>query len=116
MFLPNGGFVIDTPGMRELQLWDSGERAGEAFADIEALAATCRFRDCRHDREPGCAVRAAVDAGEVPAARYDSYRKLAAERDHQARQMDERALLEEKRRARTMSKALNKHLKQKGAK
>lgn len=116
VLLDGGGILIDTPGMRELQLWDSGQALGEAFADIEALAADCRFRDCRHEREPGCAVRAAVQAGDVSAERFESYRKLAAEREHQARQLDERALLEEKRRGRTMSKALNKHLKQKGAK
>lgn len=116
VLLEGGGILIDTPGMRELQLWDSGEALGEAFADIEALAEACRFRDCRHQREPGCAVTAAAASGSLPAARLDSYRKLAAERDHQAKQLDERALLEDKRRARTMSKALNKHLRQKGAK
>jgi ribosome biogenesis GTPase len=116
VLLEGGGILIDTPGMRELQLWDSGDALGDAFADIGALGAHCRFRDCRHDREPGCAVTAAAAAGELPASRLDSFRKLAAERDHQARQMDERALLEDKRRAKTMSKALNKHLKQKGVK
>ena len=115
VLLEGGGILIDTPGMRELQLWESGEPRGEAFADIDALAEGCRFRDCRHQREPGCAVTAAVAAGELPSSRLESYRKLAAERDHQARQLDERALLEDKRRAKTMSKALNKHLKQKGA-
>ena len=85
-------------------------------ADIEALATDCRFRDCQHEREPGCAVRAAAASGELAASRLESYRKLSAERDHQARQLDARALLDDKRRAKTMSKALNKHLKQKGAK
>ena len=116
LLLDGGGVLIDTPGMRELQLWDSGEALGEAFADIEALAANCRFRDCQHEREPGCAVRAASASGELAAARLESYRKLSVERDHQARQLDARALLEEKRRTKTMTKALNKHLKQKGAK
>jgi ribosome biogenesis GTPase len=115
VLLEGGGVLIDTPGMRELQLWDSGESLGDAFADIEALAANCRFRDCRHEREPGCAVRAASSSGELSASRFESYRKLAAERDHQSRQLDERALLEAKRRTKTMTRALNKHLKQKGA-
>jgi ribosome biogenesis GTPase len=116
VLLEGGGVLIDTPGMRELQLWDSGEALGDAFADVDAIAEGCRFRDCRHEREPGCAVIAAAAAGELPGSRLESFRKLAAERDHQSKQLDERALLEDKRRAKTMSKALNKHLKQKGAK
>ena len=68
-FLPNGGFLIDTPGMRELQLWDVGEAVSETFDDIEALAGDCRFTDCRHRDEPRCAVKAAVDEGRLPAAR-----------------------------------------------
>jgi ribosome biogenesis GTPase len=112
--LDGDGVLIDTPGMRELQLWDAGESLADAFADVEELAPGCRFRDCRHTQEPGCAVRAAVASGELPARRYESYSKLAAEREHQHRQLDERAMLEEKRRAKTMSKALNKHLKEKG--
>jgi ribosome biogenesis GTPase len=102
--------------MRELQLWDSGDALGDAFADIDELAASCRFRDCRHLNEPGCAVRAAVADGVLATIRFDSYQKLAAERDHQAKQLDARAMLEEKRRAKVMGRALNKHLKDKGAK
>ena len=113
VLLDQGGVLIDTPGMRELQLWESGEAPGDAFADIEALAAGCRFRDCRHRQEPGCAVRAAVAAGELTASRFDSFQKLEAERDHQARQLDARALLEDKRRAKVMGKALHKYLKDK---
>ena len=70
---PDGGLLIDTPGMRELQLWDTGEALAATFADIDALAAQCRFRDCRHRVEPGCAVVAAVGAGELPAGRLESY-------------------------------------------
>jgi len=116
VLLEAGGILIDTPGMRELQLWDSGEALGDAFTDIELLAASCRFRDCRHQQEPGCAVRGAVAAGELAPARLDSYQKLAAEREHQSRQLDARALLEDKRRAKIMGKALNRHLKDKGVK
>lgn len=111
--LAGGGILIDTPGMRELQLWDSGEALGDAFADIEALAAACRFRDCRHLQEPGCAVRAALAGGDLSAIRLDSYHKLDAERTHQAKQLDARALLEDKRRAKVQGKALQKHLKDK---
>lgn len=114
--LEGGGILIDTPGMRELQLWDSGDALGDAFTDVDALAEGCRFRDCQHRREPGCAVRAAVTVGELAPERLESYHKLEAERAQQARQLDARALLEEKRRGKVMSKALNKHLKDKGAK
>ena len=112
--LGDGGILIDTPGMRELQLWDAGQSLEEAFPDIDALGRGCRFRDCSHIQEPGCAVRAAVAAGELQPSRYESFVKLAAEREHQQRQVDARAMLEEKRRAKTQTKALNKHLKQKG--
>lgn len=111
--LDGDGVLIDTPGMRELQLWDAGDSLGDAFADITALAGACRFRDCRHVQEPGCAVRVAVDRGDLSAVRFESYGKLAAEREHQNRQLDERAMLEDKRRAKTMTKALNKHLNDK---
>jgi ribosome biogenesis GTPase / thiamine phosphate phosphatase len=78
--LPGGGLVIDTPGLRELQLWDVGEDAlGDAFADVEELAAACRFNDCSHAREPDCAVLAALDSGELPRERFESWRKLQKE-------------------------------------
>jgi ribosome biogenesis GTPase / thiamine phosphate phosphatase len=113
VMLPGGGVLIDTPGMRELQLWDAGGLA-ETFTDIGTLAAQCRFRDCHHRGEPGCAVLTAVEAGELPQSRLDSFLKLAAEQKHTERQQDERALLEEKRKARIGSKALTKRLKDKG--
>jgi len=112
VLLPGGGLLIDTPGMRELQLWDSGGWT-ETFADITALAESCRFRDCRHQGEPGCAVVTAVDAGSLPGGRLESYRKLAAEQAHSERQQDQRAIIEEKRKGRIGAKALRKHLKEK---
>ena len=111
--LDGDGVLIDTPGMRELQLWDPGESLADAFQDIAELAAECRFRDCRHVQEPGCAVRAAVGEGTLLSGRYESYSKLLAERDYHVRQLDQRAMLEEKRRTRSLTKALNKHLKDK---
>ncbi|MEX2662227.1 MAG: ribosome small subunit-dependent GTPase A [Vicinamibacterales bacterium] len=116
VLLEGGGILIDTPGMRELQLWDSGDARGDAFADIEALAASCRFRDCRHRQEPGCAVRAAAATGELPASRLASYQKLEAEREHQGTERDARALLDDKRKAKIQSKAINRYLKDKGVK
>jgi ribosome biogenesis GTPase / thiamine phosphate phosphatase len=112
VILPDGGLLIDTPGMRELQLWDVSGVAG-TFTDIAALAESCRFRDCRHRGEPGCAVEAASAAGELAPARLESYRKLAAEHEHITRQQDERALLDQKRKGRIGSKALRQRLKDK---
>jgi ribosome biogenesis GTPase len=77
--MPGGGILIDTPGMRELQLWSASDALRDAFPDLEDLAAQCRFRDCRHRREPGCAVTAALRRGELPRPRYDSYLALRDE-------------------------------------
>lgn len=77
--VPGGGVLIDIPGIRSLSLPGAGENLGVAFADILELAAGCRFRDCRHDREPDCAVTSAVDRGRLDRERLASYRKLAAE-------------------------------------
>ena len=79
LVLPGGGIVIDTPGLRELQLWAGEDAVDGAFADFEELAHACRFRDCAHAEEPGCAVRLAVDRGELPTDRYQSYLKLKRE-------------------------------------
>lgn len=112
--LPDGGVLIDTPGLRELQLWESGTTLTGAFSDVEELAAVCRFRDCRHENEPGCAVTAAVEAGDLPLERVTSYKKLRDEQEFQARQQDQRAQIEQKRKARIGSKALAQRLKDKG--
>ena len=109
--LPNGGLIIDTPGMRELQLWDVGDAVRETFDDIERLAAGCHFSDCRHRDEPRCAVKAAVDDGRLSGDRRASYLKLQDELVFLARQQDERAQLEAKRRAKVMGKAI-KQVKQ----
>ena len=77
--LPGGSLVIDTPGVRELALWEGEQGIAETFPDVVELAARCRFGDCRHEKEPGCAVREAVEAGALPAERYAAYCKLAAE-------------------------------------
>lgn len=77
--LPGGALLLDTPGLRELRMWDSADGLSGTFADVEALAERCRFRDCGHDAEPGCAVRAALEAGELDPGRLDSFRKLARE-------------------------------------
>ena len=111
--LPGGGLIIDTPGMRELQLWEGSDAVHETFEDIHRLAQACRFTDCRHRDEPRCAVKEAVESGDLPAARLASFLKLQDELAHVAQQQDQRAQLEEKRRARIMGKALKQHLKTK---
>ena len=77
--IPGAGSVVDMPGVRGLALWDSDAGIEAAFVDVEQLAEQCRFRDCRHEAEPGCAVRAAVKSGELPKERYDSYLRLRGE-------------------------------------
>jgi ribosome biogenesis GTPase / thiamine phosphate phosphatase len=114
VILPGGGVLIDTPGMRELQLWETNEAVGGTFNDIDERAAGCRFRDCQHRTEPGCAVRAAVASGDIPATRLGSFHKLLDEQAYQSRQQDERALIEEKRRGKIGAKALRKRVKDKG--
>jgi ribosome biogenesis GTPase len=111
--LPEGGVIIDTPGMREIQLWETGDALTGTFPEIEALSSECRFRDCRHATEPGCAVLAAVDTGELAVSRLESYRKLRDEQAYRERQQDQRAQIEQKRKARIGSKALEKRLKEK---
>jgi ribosome biogenesis GTPase len=111
--LPESGILIDTPGMRELQLWDAVEYTGGTFADIDRLANDCRFRDCRHRQEPGCAVRAAVEEGQLSSGRLESYHKLQDEQAHQLRQVDQRAQLEERRRWKVLTKAANKRIREK---
>ena len=79
IFLPKGGVVIDTPGMREFHLWGASEGAKETFPEIEALAAGCHFRDCTHTNEKDCAVLTALAAGSLPRERHDSFVKLQRE-------------------------------------
>jgi ribosome biogenesis GTPase len=111
--LPGSGVLIDTPGMREIQLWETGEALAGAFVDVETISEGCRFRDCRHRGEPGCAVAEAVADGRLGAERVESYHKLQDEQAYQARQQDQRLQLEEKRRWKVISKAANKHIRDK---
>jgi ribosome biogenesis GTPase len=83
--LPNGGLIIDTPGLRELQLWSVDDGLQEHFEDIEELAGHCRFRDCWHRTEPGCAVLSALDQGTIGQERYDSFLKLQGETRQQGK-------------------------------
>jgi ribosome biogenesis GTPase / thiamine phosphate phosphatase len=104
--LPDGSLLIDTPGMRELQLWDAVEGLDDAFEDIRALADGCRFRDCGHDQEPDCAVRAAADQGRLHPERLVNYLRLAKELAHTREQIDERTLADRKRLDKVSARAL----------
>ncbi|MFI1972328.1 ribosome small subunit-dependent GTPase A [Streptomyces cinnamoneus] len=95
--LPGGGVLIDTPGLRGVGLWDAEDGVARTFSEIDELAAECRFHDCGHASEPGCAVLAAVEAGELPERRLASYRKLLRENAHIAARTDARLRAEMRR-------------------
>ena len=104
---PGGALVVDTPGMRELQLWDAAEGLTRAFADVETLAAACYFSDCEHTTEPECAVRAAIEVGTLPAVRLESYHKLHRELAAAETRREPRARARANRQLRTVMRAYN---------
>ncbi|MBI4214281.1 MAG: ribosome small subunit-dependent GTPase A [Chloroflexi bacterium] len=106
--LPRGGLLIDTPGMRELQLWEADEAMDESFSDVEELESQCRFPNCRHDGEPGCAVVAAIDDGRLDPDRLENYRKINAELDRLAEQKSAQVGLEAKRRVKVAIRAFER--------
>jgi ribosome biogenesis GTPase len=104
--LPGGGLLVDTPGMRELALYDDAGGVDTAYADVTELAVGCRFRDCAHRGEPGCAVAAAIDDGRLDPARFVAWRKLEAEAHRQVLRVDARARAAEHARLRAFHRAL----------
>jgi ribosome biogenesis GTPase len=104
ILLPEGGIVIDTPGMRELQIWADEASLGRTFEDIERVAQYCRFADCSHLHEPGCAVRAAIESGELEESRFDSYRKQLREIRFQRRRQDTTAARAEQEKWKKITK------------
>jgi len=104
--LPGGGLLVDTPGMRELALYDDADGVDIAYADVAELATHCRFRDCGHRTEPGCAVAAAIDDGTLDPARFVAWRKLQREVQRQLLRVDARARAREKARARAFFRAV----------
>ena len=102
--LPGGGLVLDTPGMRELQLWETEEGLESAFEDIETRAAHCFFSNCRHENEPRCAVRSAVQEGALAPDRLENYLKLQRELAHLARRQDALAQKNERNRVKRLSR------------
>jgi ribosome biogenesis GTPase len=112
--VPDGGLLVDTPGMRELKPWQAGQSGEDdvegAFADIADLAIACKYTDCRHSGEPGCAIRAAIEAGTLEAQRFASWEKLERERGERKARQDVFAQLQLKRRAKSGAAALRKRL------
>ena len=112
--MPSGGVLIDTPGMREFEPWDAEKGVENAFDDIAALSASCRFRDCSHETEPGCAVLGAIAGGTLDSERIANYRKLKRELQFQERRRDAAAQAEHKKLWKQMHRALKQHYKFKG--
>lgn len=104
--LPSGGMVIDTPGMRELGMWDNDDGIERTFRDIEELASQCKFRNCTHTNEPGCAIQKALEMGELDMDRWQSYRKLKAENDYM--EDKESYMIAKGRREKEISKLIKK--------
>jgi len=104
--VPSGGLILDTPGMRELQLWDDNGGMSQTFDDVDSMAEQCRFRDCRHESEPGCAVLAAIEDGSLPEERLASFQKLQRELHHLRIKQDRRAQSEERRKRRVFERSL----------
>ena len=104
--LPGGALLMDTPGLRELQLWDVDEGISQAFADIDALAAQCRFTDCGHATEPGCAVQADIQAGTLDLERLENWRKLQREQELLRRKIDPEARHNEKQRIKLLMRGV----------
>jgi ribosome biogenesis GTPase len=111
--LTSGALLIDTPGLREIQLWASESGIEASFADVTALARECRFGDCQHGAEPGCAVKSAIDRGLLDAGRLASWNAQRRELRHLERRLDESAARAERQRTKSMQRALRTHLRRK---
>jgi len=113
--LPSGALLIDTPGLRELQLWDADEGISQAFADIESLAGLCRFGNCQHKGEPGCAVRQGIVDGTLDPARLESWRKVLREQEFLRRKIDLEARQNAKRRIKQIMKGVRRMYRERNA-
>ncbi len=111
--MPGGGLLIDTPGMREIQLWDSGDPLEYSFPDIIDLAQDCRFSDCRHVTERDCAVKKAVESGDLEPKRYEHYIKLEKELTFLRTRQDQWSQLEQKRQDKILHRAIKRYNKKK---
>ena len=115
MALPGGALLMDTPGLRELQLWEADEGVAETFEDIDALATQCRFTDCGHEGEPGCAVQAAMNTGTLDGARLENWRKLVREQEFLRRKIDPAARHEEKVKIKRVFRGIRQMYKRKNS-
>jgi len=113
ILLPGGGIIIDTPGIREIQLWEGEEGLSRMFEDIEKLVLECKFSDCKHESEPGCAVREAISKGQLEEDRFKSYRKLLNEIKYFERKQDKKAQLVEKKKWKKITSEAKKKSKEK---
>ena len=104
--LASGGLIIDTPGMREIQIWTDESSLSMSFSDVEDCATLCRFNDCKHDSEPGCAVQAAISAGELDPARLESFRKFERELTHLAEKQDASTRAEKKKERKKFARSI----------
>ena len=113
VLLPEGGLIIDTPGMREIQLWESNDGIESAFDEIEALMENCKFSDCSHSNEPGCAVLEALETGELDRDRYNSFLKLKRESQYFERRHNKKLQIDERKKWKAITKSVRKHNKYK---
>jgi ribosome biogenesis GTPase / thiamine phosphate phosphatase len=114
LLVPGGGVLIDTPGMRELQLWDAADGIGRTFGEIQELAARCKFRDCKHLSEPGCAVRAAVEAQALTGERLENFRKLSREEQFLEAKQDVALRSQRRKELRKLMKSVNRFYRGRG--
>ena len=110
--LPEGGLILDTPGMRELSLWDA-DGLDQSFGDLDAIVERCRFSNCSHNGEPGCAIAAALADGSLDPSRLESWQKLQRETAHHERRVDALARAEDRRKWKAIGKSVTKHMKAK---
>jgi ribosome biogenesis GTPase / thiamine phosphate phosphatase len=113
IILPSGGLIIDTPGMREVQLWEAGEGISEVYSDLEELSLECKFSDCKHESEPGCAIQKAIEEGIITEERLKSFKKLERELNRLEMNRNKREKSIEKRKFKQISKSIRKHYKDK---
>ncbi|MGB7441229.1 MAG: ribosome small subunit-dependent GTPase A, partial [Coleofasciculaceae cyanobacterium] len=106
--LPSGGLLLDTPGMREIQMWAGDESLQETFTDIQELAKQCHFHDCQHASEPNCAVRQSLKDGTLDQQRFLSYQKLQKELNYLTRKQNQKAYLDEKKKFKKATKSMRK--------
>jgi ribosome biogenesis GTPase len=107
----SGALLVDNPGIRSVGMWDVGEGLAGTFADVETLATECRFNDCVHEGEPGCAVNAAIASGQLARSRLESYRKLGREAAAQARKTDAGLRADERRRWKQITVSSRRHMR-----